>query len=69
LIFLKLFKKEHEAKVSDFMNFKKLLSVKKDTLLRIAIKTMEKNSISQLPVLDDEKSVGTLSEKNCFRSY
>ena len=63
--FFEIIQKEHDAKVSDFMTLK-VISVKKDTPLRIAIKTMEKNSISQLPVLDDGKSVGTLSEKTAL---
>ena len=63
--FFEIIQKEHEAKVSDFMTLK-VISVKKDTPLRTAIKTMEKNSISQLPVLEDGKSIGTLSEKTAL---
>lgn len=55
--------KEQESKASEFMT-KKVLSVRTDVSIKSAIKLMEKNSISQLPVIDDGKNIGTVSEKN-----
>ena len=61
--FFETLHQKQEAKASEFMQTK-VISVKPETLLRLAIKTMERNSVSQLPVIDEGKNVGTISEKS-----
>jgi len=60
--FFETIKKKHEAKAAEFMTHK-VLSVKPDSSVRSAIKAMEKHSVSQLPVLEEGKNLGTVSEK------
>ncbi|MAG18410.1 MAG: hypothetical protein CL944_02970 [Candidatus Diapherotrites archaeon] len=61
--FFETIKKKHEAKASEFMIYK-VLSVKPDSTVKSAIKAMEKYSVSQLPVIEEGKNLGTISEKN-----
>ncbi len=52
---------KEEKKAGSVMN-KNLISVQPTDSLRIAITKMKKYSISQLPVLDEKKAVGSISE-------
>ena len=54
---------KHRAKAEDFMT-KKIISVRTDSTIKSAIKIMEKNSVSQLPVINESKNLGTISEKS-----
>ncbi|MFH1390813.1 MAG: CBS domain-containing protein, partial [Candidatus Diapherotrites archaeon] len=65
--FFETIKKKHEAKAFEFMTHK-VLSVKPDSTVKSAIKAMEKYSVSQLPVIEEEKNLGTISEKNVLES-
>lgn len=61
--FFETLHQKQEAKASEFMQTK-VISVKPETPLRLGIKTMERHSISQLPVIDNGKNIGTISEKS-----
>ncbi|MCR4335513.1 MAG: CBS domain-containing protein [archaeon] len=60
--FFEIIKKKYEAKAGEFMTHK-VLSVKSDSTVKSAIKTMEKYSVSQLPVIDEGKNLGMISER------
>lgn len=51
-----------ELKASDIMT-KKIFSINPESKVKEAIKLMEKNSISQLPVIENNVVSGTISEK------
>jgi|TARA_B100001971_G_C18254880_1_gene581215 predicted transcriptional regulator len=55
------FGKKHELKADDIMN-KKIISVKPGEKISEAIKKMRKFGISQMPVIDEHKSIGVVSE-------
>ncbi len=63
--FFEMMHKGQQLKAKDFMT-QKVISVKPESELREAIKLMEKNSVSQLPVISDGKNLGTISEKNAL---
>ncbi len=42
---------------------KKIVSIKSNETIKKAIQLMEKNSVSQLPVIENDVSLGTVSEK------
>jgi len=63
--FFEIIQKGTNAKTTEFMTHK-VLNVKRDSSLRGAIRIMEKNSVSQLPVIEEGKSIGTISEKNAL---
>jgi len=50
----------------DFMS-KKVVSVKPDDSVKEAAKIMRKHAVSQLPVIDDGKNLGTVSEENLLK--
>jgi len=52
---------KHEKKASDIMQ-DKIISINPDTDIKEAIKMMKKFQISQMPVIQDQKSVGLISE-------
>ncbi|MBN2367663.1 CBS domain-containing protein [Candidatus Woesearchaeota archaeon] len=58
---LSLLNKKNELSASDIM-YKKIIFVSSRETLKQAILTMRKNNISQMPVLDDSKVVGYISE-------
>ena len=53
---------QNQLKASDFMA-EKVISIHSDATLKDAARTMKRNSVSQLPVIDDGKNVGMVSEK------
>src|SRR3989338_4765884 len=53
--------KKQEVKAEEAMT-KNLISVKPDDDIREAIKKMKKANISQMPVIDEHKSIGIVSE-------
>lgn len=58
---LRSIRKSHEAKAGDFMT-KKIISVCPRDKIKLAITKMKKSGISQLPVIEDNKSIGLVSE-------
>lgn len=60
--FLNTLHKELKLKAKDVMT-KKVISVKKNASVKDAVRIMKKKAISQLPVMDNDKPVGTVSEK------
>lgn len=53
--------KKKERKAIDIVNHK-ILSVRPDSGIKHTIKIMKKHNISQLPVIDENKAVGVVSE-------
>jgi predicted transcriptional regulator len=53
--------KKKEVKAEEVMT-KKVISVKPDDDIKDAIKKMKKDNISQMPVIEDDKSIGTVTE-------
>lgn len=53
--------KKDESKAEEFMN-KKVISVTPETFISDAVKEMRKHEISQIPIIDNGKAVGYLSE-------
>ncbi len=53
--------KKEELKAKDIMN-KKIISIKSNEKIKAAIQTMKKFQISQMPVIDNNKLVGFISE-------
>ena len=60
--FFELIHEKQDAKAAELMT-SKMISVRPDANIRSAIKLMEKNSVSQMPVIEDGRNVGTISEK------
>lgn len=58
---LSYFEKKHEIKANDIMN-KKIISIKSDENIKDAINMMKKYNISQMPVVEDDKAIGLISE-------
>ncbi len=58
---LSYFEKKHEVKADEIMN-KKIISIRPEEFIKDAIKKMKKYDISQMPVIDDNKVVGLISE-------
>ena len=58
---LQLLSEKEEKKAVDLMN-KNLIYLEPENSLKIAIQKMKKYSISQLPVLEQKKAVGIISE-------
>lgn len=56
----------HEVKAQDVMQTRVFALDAQDSLQK-AIKTMEKNGISQLPVLENGQVIGTVSEKGLLK--
>ncbi|HIH16870.1 MAG TPA: CBS domain-containing protein [Candidatus Diapherotrites archaeon] len=57
---------EVKVKASDLMTHK-VLSIPSNASLARAAKAMKEKGVSQLPVMDNEKIVGTLSEKDILQ--
>src|SRR3989338_7556957 len=53
--------KKHEVKAHEIMN-SKIISISPDESVKGAIDKMKKHNISQLPVVDDHKAIGLVSE-------
>ena len=58
---LQTLSEKDEKKAADLMN-KNLIYLEQEDSLKVAIQRMKKHSISQLPVLDNKKAVGIISE-------
>ncbi|HLC95737.1 MAG TPA: CBS domain-containing protein [Candidatus Nanoarchaeia archaeon] len=56
-----------EAKASDIMN-SKIISVTPSENIKDAIKMMKKFNISQMPVIEDHKSIGLVSESSILEA-
>ena len=54
-------RKKKEIKALEIMN-KRIVSLKPDDTIKDAIKTMKKYEISQMPVIDNNKAIGFVSE-------
>ncbi|HZX20520.1 MAG TPA: CBS domain-containing protein [archaeon] len=61
--YFEMLQQKHGTKASNVMTAK-VISVRTDTSIKQAIKTMEKNSVSQLPVINDGMNLGMVSEKS-----
>jgi len=59
---------EHVVKAEDIMT-RKIVSVKKKTNVKKAISLMGKNSISQLPVIEESQCVGNVNEKTLLEKF
>jgi predicted transcriptional regulator len=55
-----------EKVASDFMT-RKVVSVKPYNNVKEAVKIMKKYAVSQLPVIDDDKNLGVVSEENLLK--
>lgn len=55
--------KKQQTRAKDVMSTK-VISVTGSTPIRVAIRTMEKHGVSQLPVINEGQNMGTVSEKN-----
>src|SRR3989338_4182252 len=60
---LSYFEKKHEIKAEEIMN-KKIVSIKPDENIKDAISKMKKYGISQMPVIDEHKAIGLISESS-----
>lgn len=52
-----------QAKALDFMS-KKVISIEPHSTLREAVRVMKKSAVSQLPVIEDGRNIGSVSEKS-----
>ncbi len=52
-----------QAKAQDFMSTK-VISVLPQATLKDAVKVMKKHAVSQLPIIEDGRNIGTISEKS-----
>lgn len=59
---LSFFENKQELKAADIMN-KKIINVKPSENIKDAINKMKKHSISQMPVADEHKTIGLISER------
>lgn len=64
---LSYLEKKHEIKAEDIMN-KKLIYIKPDERIKDTINKMKKYNISQMPVIEDDKSIGLISESTLLNS-
>lgn len=64
---VELLQKEKEVQLKNIMATK-VVSVNSETELPIAISKMKKYEISQMPVIDDGRPVGILSERNIIET-
>lgn len=55
-------REQTELRASDFMT-EKVIGLRPDDTLKDAVRAMKRAAVSQLPVLDNGRNVGTLSEK------
>ena len=53
---------QSEAKAADFMSAK-VISVSPEATIKEAVRVMKKNAVSQLPVIEDGRNIGTVSER------
>jgi predicted transcriptional regulator len=60
---LELLTRHHEKEAKDIM-IKNIISVNKNEKITNIIKSMNKHAISQVPVLDNEKVIGLISESS-----
>ena len=58
---LSFFEKKHEIKAEEIMN-RKIISIKPDEGIKDAVTKMKKYNISQMPVVDEHKTIGLISE-------
>src|SRR3989338_3642271 len=58
---LSFFEKKHEIKAEEIMN-RKIISIKPDEGVKDAVTKMKKYNISQMPVVDEHKTIGLISE-------
>jgi len=59
--FLYSLHEKHELKAEEIMK-NRIILVKPDETIKDAVKKMKQNNISQMPVIDDHKSIGLVSE-------
>src|SRR3989344_6370804 len=67
-IFAVLESRKHSGSANDIMT-KKVVSVRSSEKISKAIKIMKRKGISQLPVIDDSKVIGIVSEKEVSHSF
>ena len=58
---LSYFEKKHEIKADEIMN-KRIISIQPNDNIKDAISKMKKYGISQMPVIDEHKAIGLISE-------
>jgi len=59
--------KKHELKAEEIMT-KKIIHVRPQDDIKEAIKKMKRSNISQMPVIEDNKSLGTVSESTILEA-
>ncbi len=64
---LSYFEKKDEIKAEDMMN-KKLVDIKPIECVKDAINKMKRYNISQMPVIDDNKAIGLISESTLLNA-
>src|SRR3990167_9417879 len=64
---LSYFEKKHELKAEDIIN-KKIVDIKPSEYVKDAIKKIKKHNISQMPVIEDNKLVGLISESTLLNA-
>ena len=55
---------ETQLKAKDLMHTEKVVGIKPEATLKDAVRLMKKHGISQLPVMEEEKCVGEISENS-----
>ena len=55
---------ETQLKAKDLMQAEKVVGIKPEATLKDAVRLMKKHGISQLPVMEEEKCVGEISENS-----
>ena len=55
---------ETQLKAKDLMQAEKVVGIKPEASLKDAVRLMKKHAISQLPVMEEEKCVGEISENS-----
>ena len=64
---LSVLQKNKSIKCKDFLT-KKIISVKPEDSVNYTVMLMKKNDISQIPVIDKERCVGSISDKTILRN-
>jgi predicted transcriptional regulator len=64
---LSVLQTDKSIKCKDFVT-KNVISVKPEDSVNYAVKLMKKNNISQIPIVDKERCIGSISDKTILRN-
>lgn len=64
---LSVLQENKSIKCKDFVT-KKVISIKPEDSVNYAVKLMKKNDVSQIPIIENERCVGSISDKTILRN-